>query len=297
VSQASGPGAGSPRGAEPATPADGSGGGRVDVQRRDGCAWVTLDRPPLNLLTAELVGRLRDAFIDLRRDPEVRAAVITGAGRAMTGGMQVQVLRDLDVGRARALISGIHDAIEIVHEAPFPTVCMMNGACLGAGFELAMACDLRVAAAGAPMGLPEVRVGVPSVIQAALLPGLIGPGRAAELLLTGESIRAEQAYEWGLVNRVVPRPELEAATGELVGRILACSPTAIRLQKELIVRWRGTDVRTAIAYGINAFAQTYASDDVREATQAFLEKRAARFGSGPAPPPRSPGPDPSVPPR
>jgi enoyl-CoA hydratase/carnithine racemase len=278
-------------------PADRPGGGRVDVQRRDGCAWVTLDRPPLNLLTAELVGRLRDAFIDLRRDPEVRAAVITGAGRAMTGGMQVQVLRDLDVGRARALISGIHDAIELVHEAPFPTVCMINGACLGAGFELAMACDLRVAAAGASMGLPEVRVGVPSVIEAALLPGLIGPGRAAELLLTGESIAAEQACDWGLVNRVVPRPELEAATGELVGRILACSPTAIRLQKELIVRWRGTDVRTAIAYGINAFAQTYASDDVREATQAFLEKRTPRFGSGQAPPPHAPGLGPSVPPR
>jgi enoyl-CoA hydratase/carnithine racemase len=154
---------------------------------------------------------------------------------------------------------------------------MMNGACLGAGFELAMACDMRVASTEAIMGLPEVRVGVPSVIEAALLPALIGPGRAAEVLLTGESIPAARALEWGLVNRVVPAPELEAATEDLVGRVLGCAPTAIRLQKELMVRWRNTDLRTAIEFGINAFAQSYATGEAHEAMQAFLEKRAPRF--------------------
>jgi enoyl-CoA hydratase len=263
------------------TPAVSPSDGRVRVERRDDCAWVTLDRPPLNLLTPGLIRLLGEAFADLGRDPCVRAAVVTGAGRAMTGGMQIQVLRDLDQAGAKALITSLHEAIELVHEAPFPTVCMMNGACLGAGFELAMACDLRVAAAGAVMGLPEIRVGVPSVIEAALLPALIGPGRAAEFLLTGENIAAEQALAWGLVNRVVPRDQLEAATADLVGRILACAPAAVRLQKELIVRWRNTDLRTAIAYGINAFAQTYASEDVREATQAFLDKRPARFTAAP----------------
>jgi enoyl-CoA hydratase len=259
---------------------------------RDGCAWVTLDRPPLNLLTPDLIRLLRDAFDDVARDSSVRAAVVTGAGRAMTGGMQVQVLRDLDPAGAKDLITGLHEAIARVHEAPFPTVCMMNGACLGAGFELAMACDLRVAAESAVMGLPEIRVGVPSVIEAALLPSLIGPGRAAEALFTGENIAAEQALAWGLVNRVVPLAELEAATADLVGRILACAPAAVRLQKELIVRWRATDLHTAIAYGINAFAQNYASDDVREATQAFLDKRPPRFSPrpGPLPGPAAPGP-------
>src|SRR5262249_19560328 len=153
---------------------------------------------------------------------------------------------DLDPASAKALISLLHDAIRAVHEAPFPTVCMMNGACLGGGFELAMACDIRVASPEAQMGLPEVRVGVPSVIQAALLPALVGPGRAAELLFTGQSIGAAQALEWGLVNRVAPPHELEAATTELVEQVLACAPSAIRLQKELIVRWRSTDLRTAI---------------------------------------------------
>jgi enoyl-CoA hydratase/carnithine racemase len=247
------------------------------VERRGAAAWVTLDRPPLNLLVPDLLRALRDAFHELVRDPTIRAAVVTGAGRAMTGGMQVQVLRELDPASAKALITLVHEAIHAVHEAPFPTICMVNGACLGAGFELAIACDMRVASTAATLGLPEVRVGVPSVVEAALLPAIVGPGRAAEILLTGEAVSAQQALEWGLVNRVVPPGELEAATTELVDKILACAPSAIRLQKELIVRWRNTDQRTAIAYGINAFAQAYATPDAREAQQAFIEKRPPRF--------------------
>ena len=249
----------------------------LHIERRGAAAWVTLDRPPLNLLVPDLLRALRDAFQELVRDPRVRAAVVTGAGRATTGGMQVQVLRELDPASAKALISLVHEAIHAVHEAPFPTICMVNGACLGAGFELAMACDMRVASTAATLGLPEVRVGVPSVVEAALLPGIVGPGRAAEILLTGEPVSAQQALEWGLVNRVVPPNELVAATTELVDKILACAPSAIRLQKELIIRWRNTDQQTAVAYGINAFAQAYATPDAREAQQAFIEKRPPKF--------------------
>jgi enoyl-CoA hydratase len=249
----------------------------VRVEHRQGCAWVTLDRPPLNLIVPELIAELRAVFEALVRDPDVRAAVVTGAGRAFTAGMQVQVLRDLTPATAKALITSLHEAIHTVHDAPFPTVAMINGPCLGAGFELAMACDLRTAAAGAPMGLPEVKVGAPSVIEAALLPALVGPGRAAEMLLTGESVAAEQALAWGLVNRVVPADELEAVTTGLVEKILACAPPAIRLQKELMVRWRNTDLASAVRFGINAFAQNYASGDGREAALAFLEKRPPKF--------------------
>jgi enoyl-CoA hydratase/carnithine racemase len=156
---------------------------------------------------------------------------------------------------------------------------MINGACLGAGFELAMACDLRTAAAGARLGLPEIRVGIPSVIEAALLPGMVGPGRAAEILLTGDPITAEQALAWGLVNRVAPPEGLRAVTAELVGRIVECAPTAVRLQKELIVRWRNTDQRTAVEYGINAFGQSFTTGEPREAMDAYLGKRKPRFAS------------------
>ncbi len=249
----------------------------VRVDLRGGCAWVTLDRPPLNLIVPEMVQGIKAAFDGLRGDSSVRAAVVTGSGKLMTGGMQLQVLRDLTPASAKAFITTLHQAIHAVHEAPFPTVCMINGHCLGGGFELAMACDMRTAAADALMGLPEIRVGIPSVIEAALLPALIGPGRAAEFLLTGESITAAQALDWGLVNRVAPRERLEAVTAEIVDRILECAPGAVRLQKELIIRWRNTDQRTAIEYGVNALAQAYATEEPREAMQAFLEKRKPRF--------------------
>lgn len=250
----------------------------VRVERRGtGCVWVTLDRPPLNLIVPEMIQGIKRAFDGLRDDPRVRVAVLTGSGRAMTAGMQLQFLRDLPAREAKAFIASLHDAIHAVHEAPFPTVGMVNGHCLGGGFELAMACDIRTAAADALMGLPEIRVGVPSVIEAALLPRLIGPARAAECLLLGESITAGRALEWGLVNRVAPPADLERVTGELIDRILECAPTAVRLQKELIIRWRNTDLTTAVEYGINAFAQAYATPEPREAMQAFLDKRKARF--------------------
>jgi enoyl-CoA hydratase/carnithine racemase len=252
--------------------------GVLRVERRGGVARCTLDRPPLNLLEPGLIASLRATFVDLAADASIRVAVVTGAGRAFTGGMDVRVLRDLDPAGATALITTLHDAIDAVHRAPFPVIAAVNGHALGAGFELALACDLRVAATGATLGLPEVRVGVPSVIQAALLPPLVGPGRAAELLLTGVTIGAEQALGWGLVNRVVARDGLEAAVDETVAAITACAPQAVRLQKQLIVRWRESALTDAVRAGIPAFAASYATGEPREGATAFLEKRAPRFG-------------------
>jgi enoyl-CoA hydratase/carnithine racemase len=248
------------------------------VERSRDVVRCTLDRPPLNLFEPGLIGALRETFHTLAQDASVRAVVLTGAGRAFTAGMDVHVLRDLDVPSAKTLIGGLCAAIDAVHRAPFPVIAAVNGACLGAGFELALACDLRVAAAGAVFGLPEVRVGVPSVIQAALLPPLIGPGRAAELLLLGTTIAAAQALDWGLVNRVVEPGALGAAVDELLEALSRCGPGAVRLQKELIIRWRETDLPSAVQAGVNAFATAYASPEPREGAEAFLAKRPARFG-------------------
>ncbi len=249
----------------------------LGVERRGGVVRCTLDRPPLNLLEPGLIAALRSTFDGLAADPSIRLVVLTGAGRAFTGGMDVRVLRDLDAPGATALITALHDAIDAVHRAPFPVLAAVNGHALGAGFELALACDLRVAAAEATFGLPEVRVGVPSVIQAALLPPLVGPGRAAELLLTGATIGAEQALAWGLVNRVAARAAFDAAVEETVAAITACAPGAVRLQKQLIVRWRESGLTEAVRAGIPAFAAAYATGEPREGATAFLEKRAPQF--------------------
>jgi enoyl-CoA hydratase len=249
----------------------------VHLERAGAVVWCTLDRPPLNLLEPRLIGALHDTFTQLAADPGVRVAVLAGGGRGFSAGMDVGVLAGLDVAAARALITSLHDAIEAVHHAPFPVVAAVHGPCLGAAFELALAADLRVAASTATFGLPEVRVGVPSVIEAALLPRLVGPGRAAEMLLTGEAIAADRALAWGLVNRVVDGTSLRAAVEELVDKILAAGPRAIRLQKELMLRWRYTDLATAIRYGINAFAAAYATGEPAEGAAAFLTKRPPKF--------------------
>ena len=252
--------------------------GALTVHRAGATVWCTLDRPPLNLLEPGLIRTLRETFEALAADRATRIAIVTGQGRAFTAGMDVAVLRDLDPAGARELITGLHDAIAAVHAAPFPVIAALNGPCLGAGFELALACDLRVAAAGALLGLPEVRVGIPSVIQAALLPLLVGPGRAAELLLTGEPVTAERARDWGLVNEVVPAERVGAAAEALAARVLACGPDAIRLQKGLIVRWRETDVVSAVRLGIDAFAAAYGTAEPREGMSAYLDKRASSWG-------------------
>jgi enoyl-CoA hydratase/carnithine racemase len=247
------------------------------VDRAHGVVRCTLDRPPLNLFDPDVIAALHETFVTLSHDDSVRAIVLSGAGRAFTGGMDVHVLRDLDVVSAKTLISSLCAAIDAVHRAPVPVIAAVNGACLGAGFELALACDLRVASAGAVFGLPEVRVGVPSVIQAALLPPLIGPGRAAEMLLLGTSVTAAQALEWGLVNRVVEPDALSTATDEILDALSRCAPGAVRLQKELIIRWRETDLPSAVQAGVNAFATAYATGEPREGAEAFLAKRAPRF--------------------
>ncbi len=249
----------------------------LEMERRGETAWCTLNRPPLNLFDPSVIGALTSTFQMLARDPSVRVAVLTSRGRAFTAGMDVRVLRDLEPTSAKRFITSLHQAIDLVHRAPFPVIAAVHGHCLGAGFELALACDFRIAASDAWFGLPEVKVGVPSVIEAALLPALVGPGRAAEILFTGRSVDAEQALAWGLVNRVVSPEALSSSAEALAAEILACGPTAIRLQKELVVRWRHTDLASAIEYGINAFAAAYATGEPQEATTAFLERRAPKF--------------------
>lgn len=249
----------------------------IRTERSGGIAWCTLDRPPLNLLDPELITGLRETFMALGRDRSVRVAVLGAEGHAFTAGMNVHVLRALDVTGARTLITSLHDALEAVHHAPFPVIAAVHGPCLGAGLELALACDLRVVTRDATFGLPEVRVGLPSVIEAALLPALVGPGRAAELLLTGEPIDAERASAWGLVNRVVPAADLRTAAEALAGAILACAPHAVRLQKELILRWRYGDLASGIQHSISTFALAYTTGEPVEGATAFLEKRPPKF--------------------
>jgi enoyl-CoA hydratase/carnithine racemase len=245
------------------------------VARENGVARVTLDRPPLNVLTPDLIERLGATFRDLAADPQVRVVVLGGAGRAFSAGVDVGVMRDLDVVAARAFIDRLRATIRALENVPVPTVARLHGHVLGGALELTLACDLRIAADSCRLGMPEITVGIPSVIQAALLPGLIGWGRTAELLLGGQPVEARDAERWGLVNRAVEESRLDAEVEAWVERLRALPADAVRLQKALLSRWRRVDLETAVALSTDAFARAYATGEPKRAMQAFLARRRA----------------------
>src|SRR5262245_48449958 len=187
-------------------------------------------------------------------------------------------MRGLDTAGARTLIGTLRGAVRALEEVPVPTLARLHGHVLGGALELVLACDLRVAAASCRLGMPEITVGIPSVIQAALLPGLIGWGRTAELLLGGRPIDAVEAERWGLVNRAVADDALDGEVRDWVDRLLALPPDALRLQKSLLTRWRRVDLDTAVALSADVFARAYATGEPNRAMQAFLDRRHA--GSG-----------------
>jgi enoyl-CoA hydratase/carnithine racemase len=243
------------------------------VTRASGVARVTLARPPLNILTPALIDALGAAFRDLGQEPELRTVVLLAEGRAFSAGVEVQAMQGLDVPAARALIGALHATILAVRECPVPVLARLHGHVLGGALELVLGADLRVAARSCRLGMPEIRVGIPSVIEAALLPGLVGWGRTAELLLLGETIDATEAERWGLVNRVVSDDALDAEVEAWVGRLTALPPGAVRQQKALLARWRQVDLDSAIALSMDVFARAYATDEPRRAMQAFLDRR------------------------
>jgi enoyl-CoA hydratase len=243
------------------------------VARAGGVARLTLDRPPLNVLSPELIDTLGAAVGHLAGDPDVRVVVLAGAGRAFSAGVDVRAMRDLDEVGARALIGRLRRTIRAVEALPVPVVARLHGHVLGGALELVLACDLRIAAATCRLGMPEILVGVPSVIQAALLPGLIGWGRATELVLGGQPVDAVEAERWGLVNRAVDDQTLDEEVERWVGRLVALPADAARLQKTLLARWRRVDLDTAVAISEDVFARAYASGAPRRAMQAFLDRR------------------------
>ncbi|NOG68911.1 enoyl-CoA hydratase [Roseicella sp. DB1501] len=231
----------------------------------------------LNTLNPALMRDFIAAMERLSADATLHAAVLTGAGgKAFVGGADITVMADLADGEAaQAFITLVHGCCRAVRDCPVPVIGRLNGWTLGAGLELAAACDMRIAAEHAQFGMPEVRVGIPSVVEAALLPGLIGWGRTRRLLLLAETIGAAEALSWGLVEAVVPAAELDAAVLDWLGHLGAAGRQALRLQKRLIRQWEDLPMRDAVAAGIPAFAAAWETDEPRRMLGAFRQRRAS----------------------
>lgn len=259
--------------------------GHIEVRRDSrGVATVVVDNAArLNALGSGLLAEFSHVVARLGEDPELRAVVVTGAGeRAFVGGADIREMGEIDgPDTARAFITGVHRACAAVRTCPVPVIARIQGYCFGAGLELAAACDLRIASETAELGMPEVRLGIPSVVEAALLPNLIGWGRTRRLLLTGETIDAECALAWGLVEEVTAAEDLDEAIEACLADILACGPAAIRAQKSLISAWETLPLAEAVTAGIEAFAEAYRVDEPKRMMAEFLAARAARKAAPP----------------
>ncbi len=237
-------------------------------------AWITVDNPgKINILNSQLCIELRNVTNDVSRNPDLRAIVLTGAGdRAFIGGADIREMAALDSDSAATFITVLHEACAAFRFAPVPVIARIQGYCLGGGLEVAASCDMRVTAENGVFGMPEVRVGIPSVIEAALLPGLIGWGKTREMLYTGASFDAAEARACGLVEKVVSREDLDAAVETWLDGICASSPKAIRAQKALISKWQELSLEAAIQAGIVAFADSYRSDEPKKLMQGFINR-------------------------
>jgi enoyl-CoA hydratase len=244
----------------------------------NGVGIITINRPDaLNALNNDLLFELGLALELAEADLEVKALIITGAGRAFIAGADIsnlQKLSDPFSGREASLQG--QDVMNTLAALPFPTIAAVNGFALGGGLELALSCDLRVASPKARMGLPEVGLGlIPGYGGKQRLPRLIGLGRALDLIYTGRHVEAAEALQLGIINRIAD-DALQAAK-ELAATILKNAPVALGLAKEAVVRGSDTTLNQGLEIEADLFGIVATTEDMKEGTSAFLEKRAADF--------------------
>ena len=226
----------------------------MDVEFEDSVARIFLNRPEkANALNSAMLVALAQVFSSLDLET-LRVVVVAGRGRNFCGGADAAELKALVPANAGAFVEKIHQVCKVIRDLPVPVVARLHGAVIGAGLEIAAACDLRVAAEGTKFSMPEVKLGIPSVVEAALLPRLMGSGRAAWLVLTGDAIDARRALDWGLVEEVAA--DVDLAAGKLVKSLMAGDPGALREQKRLLQLWDEAPLATAVAASIAAFSRT-----------------------------------------
>jgi enoyl-CoA hydratase len=228
----------------------------------------------LNILSTPIINAVREGLQTLAKDDSIRVLVLAGQSeKSMIGGADIKEMAALDQKSAEKFITGLRDLCEAVRAFPGPVIARMPGWCLGGGLEVAAACDFRVAAHDAKFGMPEVRVGIPSVIHAALLPRLIGWGRARWLLMTAENIDAPTALAWGLIDVMAQQDGLDAAVERTIAMLLECGPGALRAQKDLLRQWEELPLKESVDLSIGVFGQSFVSGEPQRLMQGFVNRK------------------------
>jgi len=240
-----------------------------------GIATVTIrNAGSLNILGTPVISDLRQAFDHLASLAGLRAVILRGTGdKSFVAGADIKEMGALTPVTASTFIDGLRGLCEAVRHCPVPVIARLSGWALGGGLELAAACDVRIASNRAQFGMPEVKVGIPSIIHAALLPRLIGQGRAGWLLLTGENIDAAQALSWALVDVVVPLDRLDTEIARQANQFASYGPAVLRQQKRLLREWQESNLETAISNGVSEFAAAFATGEPARFMAPFLHRK------------------------
>lgn len=251
----------------------------IKYEVKENIAYVTVNRPEaMNALNMEVLDELYTAFYQIAKDEEVKAAIVTGEGKAFVAGADIAQMKDLDAIEGRAMMIKGHNVMNFMESIEKPIIAAVNGFALGGGCELSMACDFRVASEKAKFGQPEVNLGIiPGFGGTQRLPRLVGKAMGKYLIMTADMITAEEAYRIGLVEKIVPPEELIPACEKIARKIMSKAPIAIAAAKTAINKGFNLDMTTATALEIEAFSAPFASRDKTEGMSAFLEKREARF--------------------
>lgn len=245
------------------------------AQIHNGVATLTIiDAGPLNILSTPVISDLRNALSELAENNSVRALVLRGTGdRAFIAGADIKEMAILKRTDAERFITNLRDLCEAVRHFPVPVIARIPGWCLGGGLEFAMACDIRIASDNTQFGMPEVQVGIPSVIHAALMPRLIGDSRATWLLLTGELIDAGKAADWGLINEVVPIEQLDQRINEIAQAFAKLGPAVLRQQKTLLRQWEQLNIDDAITASITEFGKAFDTGEPAKFMNEFMARK------------------------
>lgn len=249
-------------------------------ERRDQISIVQLNRPQkYNALSPEMILALADIFTNLDSEPDLRAIILTGAGdEAFCAGTDIAELTELDEDRAREVSTRGQALCNQIENCGVPVIAAINGIAAGGGCELALACHIRIASPNAKFSLPETKLGIiPAYGGTQRLAREIGHGRALEMMLTGRTIGAAEALKFGLINHVAAVGELLASAESLAREIAALAPLAIRASLEAVIRGAELPLAEGLELEAKLFASLFATNDVREGTRAFLEKRAPVF--------------------
>lgn len=252
---------------------------KIILKKEGKVATITLNRPEvLNALDGPMLEEIIDAIGDIGRDRSIWVAVFdSNCPKAFSSGTDVKYVKDYDPWAGRSIGKLLHQTFGAIRRLEKPVVAAIDGLCLGAGLELAISCDILIATERSQFGLPNINVGIPAIVEAAILLPAIGLFGTKELCFTGKNWDVHRAQKFNLLNSIVPPGQLQAEVKRWTDLLSSKSPRGMATQKDIINKWMTTDLETAIDYSINTVILNFMSQDQKEGMSAFLEKRKAKF--------------------